>query len=294
MSKQEPRPQFRVVDGAGGMRPVSDLRMGRPSFVVAGVGAGVVFTLSLLASRVVPSVGPAVAAALLAGILLLFLHHWNRAQFEQGQRLFAEALELRAQLQLQEPAFEHPLPWSGWALPARALLDVVGTVLIRGGRTVVECGSGVSTLYLARLLKATGAGHVYSLEHDEKWAALVDSMLDRNALADWATVIRAPLRSQTILGHETSWYEIPDGALPQDPVDVLLVDGPVGLRAPLARLGALPFFHERLAADAVVFLDDAVREDEQQIKEIWCREYDMEATYVDTTHGLLKFERAGN
>ena len=57
-------------------------------------------------------------------------------------------------------------------------------------------------------------------------------------------------------------------------------------------LGAMPYFHERLAPDAVVFLDDAVRDDEQQIKEIWCREYSLKSTFVDTTHGLLRFERA--
>ena len=64
-------------------------------------------------------------------------------------------------------------------------LVAVCNEIVHGARTrIVECGSGVSTVVLARLLRERHAGALVALEHDRHWAALVRDHLRREALDD--------------------------------------------------------------------------------------------------------------
>src|SRR3546814_9693589 len=71
---------------------------------------------------------------------------------------------------------------------------------------VVECGSGLSTVVIARCLQLNGGGQVFSLEHMEKFAAQTRKELSRRGLSDWARVIDAPLERLESLGREVRWY----------------------------------------------------------------------------------------
>jgi len=58
------------------------------------------------------------------------------------------------------------LPWGTRAMRPAGLVVVCNEV-VRGDRTrIVECGSGVSTVVLARLLRERGAGSFVAVEHD--------------------------------------------------------------------------------------------------------------------------------
>src|SRR5829696_2386183 len=59
-------------------------------------------------------------------------------------------------------------------------------------RVIVELGSGVSTVFLARLLRNEG-GHLYTVEDDEAWAAHVARWLEQEGTTDRVTLIRAPV-----------------------------------------------------------------------------------------------------
>jgi predicted O-methyltransferase YrrM len=167
------------------------------------------------------------------------------------------------------------LPWSAWALSPAALAALVAEV--RGGRRiVVECGSGVSTIVLARALRAAG-GHVYSLEHDGRWAELVRSLLAREGLPDWASVIHAPLRPHPLAPRGTEWYaEDAVAELPAVGIDLLLVDGPPAGEPEVERrrYPALPALLSRLDPGALVVLDDAARPGETWVLDAWERESD--------------------
>jgi hypothetical protein len=63
----------------------------------------------------------------------------------------------------------------------------------RHRRRIVACGSGFSTLVLARLLHTRG-GRLVSLEHDQTWATRVRSNLAATGLAEIAQVALAPLK----------------------------------------------------------------------------------------------------
>ena len=165
------------------------------------------------------------------------------------------------------------LPWTGPAMHPAAVATIVNSVVLNHHRAVVECGSGVSTVVLARAVRQEG-GHIYTIEEDAEWGAHVSAWLDRDGTADAVTIIHAPFEGRAGDG----WYR--RAALVDIPaeIDLLVVDGPAAL-APgraLVRYPALPYFNEKLTPGATVVLDDISRPGEQQILARWRSEFGRE------------------
>ncbi len=141
------------------------------------------------------------------------------------------------------------LPWSTGAMRPAGLVRVCNEVVQRRRTRIVECGSGVSTVVLGRLLRQCGGGAtIVALEHDAGWVALVTDMLRRESLLDVAHVVHAPLEG------DPPWYA--GSALTKMPadVDLLVVDGPPAY-APgkgRRRAPALAAFAPRLTDTATV------------------------------------------
>ncbi|WP_286217274.1 class I SAM-dependent methyltransferase [Paraoerskovia sediminicola] len=165
-----------------------------------------------------------------------------------------------------------PLPSAGWwAMTVPSLMYVVSEVLgAPARRSVVECGSGTTTVWLAMALRHVGEGHVWSLEHDPVFAARTRQALAAQGLDDWATVIDAPLAPVDVEGEGLLWYSFSDDALPDD-IDLLVVDGPPGAVAPKSRYPAFPRLGSRLVDGACLFLDDTVRPEERAVAAEWSR-----------------------
>jgi predicted O-methyltransferase YrrM len=166
-----------------------------------------------------------------------------------------------------------PLRWSTGAMTAAGFAAVCAEVASRDRPSVLECGSGFSTLKLAELTHERG-GRLVSLEHDELWATRVRSNLAAAGLAQTARVTLAPLQPHPLARDGLLWYA--EHALRFVPrrIDLLLVDGPPAFdpETELSRYPALPALAERLAPDAIVVLDDIDRRGELQVLEAWERE----------------------
>jgi predicted O-methyltransferase YrrM len=161
------------------------------------------------------------------------------------------------------------LEWSTGSMVPAGFAAVCAEVAARHRPTVVECGSGFSTLALARLVRER-EGRLVSLEHDELWAGRVREHLAAAGLTETAEVVLAPLEPGTGL----PWYAADALRSVPDRIDVLLVDGPPAF-APgtgLSRYPALPVLLPRLTDGAVVVLDDLDRPGEQQVLAAWTRE----------------------
>jgi predicted O-methyltransferase YrrM len=166
-------------------------------------------------------------------------------------------------------AADAPLTWTTGSMTAAGFAAVCAEVTRRDRPTVVECGSGFSTLELAKLVQAR-EGRLVSLEHDERWAVRVRGQLAAAGLAETAQVILAPLEP----GPGLPWYAAAALRSVPEHIDVLLVDGPPAFEpgSELSRYPALPMLAARLAAGAVVVLDDIDRAGEQRVLDAWTRE----------------------
>lgn len=158
------------------------------------------------------------------------------------------------------------LPWNTGAMRPAGLVLVCNEIMYANATSVVECGSGASTVLLARLLRQRGAGTLTAVEHDEEWAARVRDLLRREHLDAVATVVHAPLTG------EPAWYDHAalEESLPAA-IDLLVVDGPPAFEPQDAhrRLPALTSFEPRLTPDATVFLDDVDRAGERHVLARW-------------------------
>jgi predicted O-methyltransferase YrrM len=158
------------------------------------------------------------------------------------------------------------LPWSTGAMRPAGLVLVCNEIVHRGRTRIVECGSGISTVILARLLRQLGGGAtITSLEHDAGWASLVTDMLRRESLGNVARVVHAPLQGAP------AWYALSAVAETPERIDLLVVDGPPAHASGHGhrRAPALGIFAPRLTPTATVLLDDVNRPGEREVLAGW-------------------------
>jgi predicted O-methyltransferase YrrM len=168
----------------------------------------------------------------------------------------------------------YPLPLGGWALSWDAAGLLAREVATGAPETVVELGSGTSTVIIGLQLRRTGRGHLFSLEHDPEYAKATLRQVVALGLGDWISVLDSPLIEQQIGGERFTWYSLPPEVRALDRIDLLLVDGPPQNVDPdgTPRYPALPAFEDKLGPGSLVFVDDASRETEKRMLERWATE----------------------
>ncbi|WP_049566864.1 glycosyltransferase [Streptomyces sp. SBT349] len=151
--------------------------------------------------------------------------------------------------------------WRGWALD-RAGAQVLGRLLAEHSpQTVLEAGSGSSTVLLAEYARDTGA-RVISLEHQARYRDATAALLAERGLAEHVDLRLAPLRR----GPNGPWY---DTALP-DGVGLALIDGPP--EGDGGRAAAYTALAPHMADGGLILLDDAGRPGERAALATWQRQ----------------------
>ncbi len=167
------------------------------------------------------------------------------------------------------------LPWSGYAMRPSGVVKILNEIVIHQRSTIVECGAGLTTVYIANLLRQRGTGHLYTIEHDAEWLAVVRGLLAQAGLESYVTLIHAPLVGCALSLDGADWYD--DRAIAAGmgdrSIDLLVVDGPPAYDEPrqYARYPAAMYFQSRFAADFAIVLDDIDRAGEQRILAEWQR-----------------------
>jgi hypothetical protein len=181
--------------------------------------------------------------------------------------------------------FHQGIPWTrNWTAAADFLELLADAVLEQRPQAVLECGSGLTTLVLARCCELAGSGRVVSLENGESFAVDTRQALAAYGLAHRATVLHAPLRPVRIGAESWQWYDT--SCLPDDAFSLLVVDGPPGFLQPLSRYPALPLLENHLGPDWRLYLDDAARQEERKVVARWLAEYPgLQHRFVDNERG---------
>ena len=172
---------------------------------------------------------------------------------------------------------------SGWPASPDLIARLVREILTREPDAIIECGSGLSTVWMALALERAGQeGHVWSLDHDEQYAATTRKLLAEHRLEHRATVLHAPLMEQETDVGPMLCYRM-DDLPPGQQFDMMLVDGPPESTQRRARYPALPMLLPRLRPGALILLDDALRDDERWTIDQWAERLGVEAR-IDTSY----------
>ena len=168
------------------------------------------------------------------------------------------------------------LPRDDWSLKLPVLRRLVERLEELRPRRILELGSGISTLFLARYA-ARYAAEVVSLEHDARFAARTRSLLAAHGVAGAVALHIAPLRPYAGSGASPAgsrWYDAPlDGRF-----DFILLDGPPQRFGREAALFALA---PHLAPGWELWLDDGYRDHELDCIELWRDSVSFAARLVD-------------
>ena len=190
-----------------------------------------------------------------------------------------------------EPVAPFP-PFGGWAIGGECAHLLVSVVLIKRPVSIVEAGSGLSTLLMAHALESLGGdGHVVSLEHDKLWLEKSQAMVDEHGLSSRVRIVHAPIVDVRLGEDVFPWYDLSSADLP-DSIDLLFIDGPPESTGPLARYPALPLLFERLPVGASVVMDDASREGERAAVQRWETEFPgLEVRFHNDSKGTVEITR---
>jgi hypothetical protein len=160
-------------------------------------------------------------------------------------------------------------PLGLWTASADLLVELVDRFVETRPATVVEGGSGVSTVVLALAAREHGIeSRIVALEHDPDWAETTRRLLARHGVAEYAEVRDAPLGPTSLPDHHTPWYD--ESALADlSEVGLVLVDGPPEGTGPRARYPMVPLLLDRLARRCTILVDDTARPGDADVVDRW-------------------------
>lgn len=162
------------------------------------------------------------------------------------------------------------LPFNGGALRPICISYILNEIIINQRKNILEFGSGLSTILIARLLKKNNLeAQIITIEHNNEWANIIHEYLVNENLLKYVTIIRTDLKEiETPLGN-VNWYDydIISNALNDKKIDLLIIDGPLANTEKIkySRSPALFEMNKYLASDFCILLDDANRKGEKDL-----------------------------
>ena len=187
--------------------------------------------------------------------------------------------------------FDKALPVTEHWSAAPDFLNIISDYcLANKPRVIVECSSGISSLVLSQCCQLNQVGHVYSLENGEEFVTQTSQQLAEFGLSEYCDVIHAPLQEVHLNNTSFQWYALNN--LPELKIDMLVIDGPPGFLQKHSRYPALPMLNEIMGEHSAIFLDDAAREDEQELVRRWLKAYpEFQAEYIENERGCFILKR---
>lgn len=181
------------------------------------------------------------------------------------------------------PLYTTYLPWSSASMQPNSVTTILNDIIINKRKMVVECGSGISTYFIAKILRKYG-GRLISIDHDQDWLLTLTGILEAEDLLQVVDFIHAPLVCSELSLDNGAWYDtavLDQHVKDKNDIDLLIVDGPpANDRLTLySRYPALPYFYTHLNRSFSIFLHDIVRKPEREIISRWEKEYHLAFAY---------------
>ncbi|MEA5553324.1 hypothetical protein VB713_20505 [Anabaena cylindrica UHCC 0172] len=164
----------------------------------------------------------------------------------------------------------NPSEFTNWALPMDVLQWLEGFIIEKNIKSIVECGSGLSTIFLGEMQQKGVIERSLTLEDNQDWYDYTCRKLLEKNLADYTEVKLTPRKQQACNKILVSWYNI-SGIEPFD-ADLIIVDGPPSRSAMLARHPAPHLLKNFIKPGTYLVIDDYFRSEESKTVEMWLEE----------------------
>lgn len=248
--------------------------------------------MSLSGKGWVSIVPGALFGGLLIGILVALLGsttiklNFLREQIRQDHTSLREMTNIRPLLD------GPPLDYGNWAIDP-FFGKVLAQLIHRHEPThILECGSGTSTVFMARLQKRVcREGTVTALEHLDEYAQKSCQLVEDHGLSEMAEVVHAPLEECEVEGESLTWYGVDPRRFEENKIDMMVVDGPPHSTGPLARYPAVFILEPYLSDECMVVMDDADRDDEEKAAHRWAELLNADLEYLGGPKGTYVIRR---
>jgi predicted O-methyltransferase YrrM len=147
---------------------------------------------------------------------------------------------------------------------------LAGIVLTRRPGSVLEFGSGRSSLVIAHALSAGGGGRLTSVEHAPEFGRDAWALAERVVGVDAQQVVSRVRVTLTPGGPFNGYVDAAPALSARAPYGLVLIDGPPG---PLGRDWTMFAAIRHLSPGALVIVDDTARPGERRAVERWLRRW---------------------
>ena len=158
------------------------------------------------------------------------------------------------------------LPLTDWAPGPEFLCHLSNEICINNRRNVVEFGSGITTLVLARLAKINSINlNITTIDQSHEWQNVVKQIAVRDGIDQYIKFVHNPIE-QGVYGNIA---EVQQRIFSEkDKFDCAVLDGPASGHA-FTRLESMPIVKDYLCNSFVVFFHDTDRNEEKQLAVEW-------------------------
>lgn len=201
-----------------------------------------------------------------------FLRHcYNSISKDTAQQALAARFSFFLSPLLQNWAY---IPITNWAPGPEFLCHVANEICIRNRRTIVEFGSGISTILMARLAKINNLDiQIYSIDQNQDWQDRIAAICAVDDTLEPVHFLCRPARLE-------------EGKSDRTPVDMVIVDGKAEASAE-SRATALDFVASYLGHSFTIFLHDTDRTTEQSIFDDWKKKIAYTHTIVADRYSVI-------
>ena len=175
------------------------------------------------------------------------------------------------------------LPFNSLSLRPYAINFICNEVIINQRESIVEFGSGLSTILLARLAKSLSIDfNILSIDENQDWINIIQKVLKKDNTESFVKLVHSPLVDD--------WYnkDIVSRVVHKKNFDMLIIDGPTaGDKSKKTRYEALSVTYQNLSTQCMILLDDLERVSEKRILDQWSIEFnDFKFSIYSKTIGV--------
>jgi predicted O-methyltransferase YrrM len=185
------------------------------------------------------------------------------------------------------------LPYTTSSLKFRFLACLVNDVVVNNRKAVLEFGSGISTIILARLIKMNNLDcTITTVDESPEWQEIIKKIIKDENLLSYVDFVCAP----TELSKDFQYsYEYNNAivleAISNKYYDLVLVDGPSAWQKKniKSRASNIKFIKDNLKDDFTIFIDNSNRPGEIELTKRIATTLNLKPSNLDPT--FLTFSR---